>query len=241
MVTYYTVGGFVRDEILGVKSKDIDFAVEANSYEEMKEDILQKGMVIFQERPEYFAIRARHPTLGGADFTLCRKDGFYSDNRRPDSVEIGTIYDDLARRDFTINAIAKTEDGEYIDPHQGIIDINRRLLRCVGDTEDRFSEDPLRMLRAIRFHIVRGFNLTQEIDYLLRHSKFIRLLDTVPVERKYEELKKCFEYDTLETLEFLSDRPYLQIHLFENARLGLEPVIYAPVAQSAEATVSKAV
>src|SRR6187431_1537064 len=109
MINYYLVGGYVRDEILGVQSKDIDFAVEAKSYDAMKEDILRRGMTIFQERPQFFAIRARHPQMGGVDFTLCRKDGFYSDYRHPDDVRIGDIYDDLARRDFTVNAIARKE------------------------------------------------------------------------------------------------------------------------------------
>src|SRR4051812_40257540 len=184
---YYMVGGYVRDEILGVKSKDIDFAVEASSYEEMRDDILDKGLIIFQERPQYFSIRASHPIHGGVDFTLCRKDGFYSDSRRPDSVETGSIYDDLARRDFTVNAIAMREDGTYIDPHNGIQDINSMLLRCVGNTDDRFSEDPLRLLRAVRFHIVRGFTLDDEIDYVLYHSNYIDILKKVTLERVYEE------------------------------------------------------
>lgn len=230
---YYLVGGYVRDELLGIKSKDIDFAVEAYSYEEMKEDILVKGYKIFQERPQYFSIRGWHPDYGGVDFTLCRKDGFYSDSRRPDTVEIGTIYDDLARRDFTINAIAKTEDGGYIDPYYGRVDLENKLLLTVGDPYDRFTEDPLRILRAVRFHITKGFKIAGSIDKFFYDPRLINKIETLPVERIYEELKKCFEHDTWETLEFFSNHKYLSDSIFYgNKGLALVPFInHALVAQ----------
>ena len=225
MVTYYKVGGYVRDEILGVKSKDIDFAVEADSYEQMRDDIISKGMTIFQERPEFFSIRARHPKLGGVDYTLCRKDGFYSDNRHPDSVEIGTIYDDLARRDFTVNAIALSEDGHIIDPHNGVDDLNLRLLRCVGNTEQRFNEDPLRILRAMRFHIVRKFILSRDIRMAFLADELLLQLQTVSLERVYEELKKCFEHNSWATIQFFSVYTQLQQAIFRDMGLALTPRI----------------
>src|SRR5213078_1014330 len=95
--TYYEVGGAVRDELLGIpldKIKDIDFAVEAKSFEDMKNDLLSKGVEIFREEPNYFTIRGRIPVDStqwrcpgkAVDFVLCRKDGRYSDGRRPDEV-----------------------------------------------------------------------------------------------------------------------------------------------------------
>jgi len=215
MITYYKVGGCVRDELLGVRSKDIDFAVEAESYEAMRDDILSQGMVIFQERPEFFSIRARHPILGGVDYTLCRKEGFYSDNRHPDNVEVGTIYDDLARRDFTVNAIAKDENGYFIDPHGGSADLANNVLRCVGNTEQRFNEDPLRILRAVRFHIVRGFTLHRDIDNILYSNvEILNKLRTVSTERIYEELQKCFVHDSWGTLQFFRENFYLEKIIF---------------------------
>ena len=239
---YYIVSGFVRDELLGIKSKDIDFAVEAESYEAMKEDILSNGNIIFQERPEYFSIRARHPEYGGVDYTLCRKDGFYSDNRRPDSVEMGTIFDDLARRDFTVNAIAKQSGGAYIDPHNGRADLQDKLLRCVGIAQERFEEDPLRLLRAVRFHIVKGFQLDYAIDRELRGhgGGTLDKLVTLPIERVYEELYKCYVYDTWATMRFFNNHSQLANVIHLEMGLGLLPRIYAPVAQSVEAVVSKA-
>lgn len=223
MITYYKVGGCVRDELLGFKSKDIDYAVEAPSYESMRDDLINKGTIIWLEKPEYFAIRGKHPQFGDVDFVLCRKDGYYSDNRRPDSVEPGTIYDDLARRDFTINAIAQREDGTLIDPHNGRRDLERNMLRCVGNAEDRFDEDPLRMLRAVRFHIVRGFGLDDEINYrlVLDGDK----LQSLPLERVYEELYKCFHYDSWKTMQFFNQRPYLSNIIFKDMGLTLLPHI----------------
>lgn len=219
------VGGFVRDELLGIKSKDIDFAVEAPSYDAMKEDILSRGYTIFIEKPEFFTIRGKHPKYGGVDFVLCRKDGFYTDGRRPDSVEPGTIFDDLARRDFTVNAIAKTEDGNYIDPHEGLKDIAYLNLRCVGKAADRLSEDSLRILRALRFKITRKFAFDPELISSLRSERIASGLKTVAVERIYEELKKCYEHNTWNTITLL--RSYLAIEsvIFRDIGLSLTPVV----------------
>jgi len=225
MINYYKVGGCVRDELLGVRSKDIDFAVEADSYEAMRDDIIARGYTIFQERPEFLSIRARHTELGGVDFTLCRKEGFYSDNRHPDIVTVGSIYDDLARRDFTVNAIAKTEDGRYIDPHLGTVDLAHMTLKCVGSAKDRFTEDPLRILRAMRFNIIRGFKLNSEIEYMLYSYDTAYSLKTLPKERIYEELMKCFQHDSWATLKFLEEHPRILRVIFNEMGLGLVPTI----------------
>lgn len=204
MAKFYRVGGSVRDEFLGLKSKDIDFSVESESFDAMRQAVINRGGEIFIEKPEFLTIRGRLPEIGAADFVLCRKEGEYSDGRRPDHVEAGTIFDDLARRDFTVNAIAKDEDtGEIIDPHQGQRDIKIMLLKCVGKTEDRFEEDSLRMLRAIRFSITKGFKLSVHIESALKSEHFHKLLSNVSIERVREELFKCFKHDTLKTLELL--------------------------------------
>ena len=225
---FYKVGGCVRDSILGVPSKDVDYAVECSSYEEMKQAIIDRGGVIFLEQPLYNTIRAK---LGGeaADFVLTRKDGNYSDGRRPDFVEPGTIYDDLSRRDFTMNAIAIDEDGNCIDPYNGREDINKKLIRCVGDPKDRFSEDSLRLLRALRFHITKGFNLNHDIEIAFCYkSSYVDMLDNVSAERIAEELKRCFEYNTLATLDFFNRNLYLQTKVFsklKNAKIVLVPTL----------------
>jgi tRNA nucleotidyltransferase/poly(A) polymerase len=208
MIKIYEVGGSVRDFYLGVNSKDKDFCVEASSWEEMREYIYSISSKVFLEKPEYFTIRA-HVDGEAKDFVLARKDGAYSDGRRPDYVEAGTIFDDLARRDFTVNAIAiDAQTKEIIDPHGGFDDLNKRILRCVGNTRERFEEDTLRIIRAIRFKITKGFQFDEHIacnltdPVLSQHwADKIALLSE---DRIREELFKCFKHSTADSLDILS-------------------------------------
>ncbi len=145
-ITLYKVGGCVRDKIMGIAPKDIDFTVECSSFAEMEEYIKKEGGVIYQSKPEFLTIRAKVWGIN-ADFVCCRQEGNYSDGRRPDEVKIGTILQDLSRRDFSINSIAEkvvdgVDTGEYIDPYNGVGDIAKKIIRCVGKPEDRFNEDP---------------------------------------------------------------------------------------------------
>ena len=225
-VKLYVVGGPIRDELLGIQSKDIDYAVEAGSYEEMKQYLIDDGIQIFQERPQYFSLRGKHHTYGAVDFTLCRKDGFYSDGRRPDDCQLGTIYDDLARRDFTVNAIAKDVlTGEILDPYNGRQDLKDSKLKCVGNAEDRFKEDYLRILRALRFAIVKGFILDSYIDSCLKSYDIVQGLKKVSIERIYEEMTKCFEYDTYKTLNYMDHYDNIEFVIFEEMNLKLLPKI----------------
>lgn len=220
-IQFYKVGGAVRDQFLGVKSKDLDYAVEAPSFEAMRDFIADNGK-IFLEKPEFFTIRAK---VRGedADFVLCRKEHGYSDGRRPDAVTIGDIYDDLSRRDFTMNAIAiHTDEGAVIDPHGGVKDIERRLVRCVGRAADRFSEDSLRMIRAVRFAITKGFALDVEIQSALDSKVLLDKLENVSKERVREELNRCFKFNTLHTLYMFETFPRLRDVVFSDDTLWLE-------------------
>src|SRR5687768_11467708 len=107
-IRFFRVGGCVRDELLGIESKDIDFAVEADSFEAMRDAVHARCSKVFLETPEFLTIRGLDPDIGAVDFVLCRKDGPTKDGRRPEFVEPGTILDDLARRDFTVNADRKS-------------------------------------------------------------------------------------------------------------------------------------
>lgn len=222
----YEVGGSIRDRLLGIESSDIDYAVEAESYEAMRQGLLDLGYEFYLEKPEYFTIRAWHRDnfTRGYDFVLCRKESAYYDGRHPESVEVGTIYDDLARRDFTVNAIARDiETDEIIDPFNGQDDIANRTIRCVGSTEDRMNEDALRMIRAIRFAITKNMNLSSELIYFLdnNHSK---LLSQISIDRIREELSKCFKYDTYQTLRALHRFANIEAYLFGvNKQIWLLP------------------
>ena len=193
----FLVGGAVRDELMGMKSKDLDFVVVCPSFADMEAMLLEQGCKIFQSRPEFLVSRALHPTLGAVDFAVARTDGEYSDGRRPENTSVATsIEQDLSRRDFTINAIAKNvETGEIVDPFDGALDIRQRLIKCVGDPNDRIREDKLRAFRALRFSTTKRF----EIDSLLTLCIMSLLksdFNSVSTERIRDELEKMFAFNT---------------------------------------------
>lgn len=211
-IKFYEVGGAVRDEIMGTTSKDVDFAVEASSYEVMTKALLDLGFKIFQDKPEYFTIKAKVPPnhilrkrTDVADFVLCRKDSATGDGRRPDSVEPGTIFDDLARRDFTVNAIAKDPlTGDYVDPFNGKEDIENNLLRFVGDPKKRIEEDGLRVLRGYRFSITKDLRADEPTWEALRSREAATMLRKVSIERVWDELYKMFSHDSIASIELVS-------------------------------------
>ena len=206
MTKIFQVGGSVRDAILGVKSKDIDFAVEAESFDAMREVILARGGKIFLETPEFLTIRANVPELGSADYVLCRKDGAYSDGRRPESVTVGKISDDLARRDFTMNAMAIDMETKLgLDPHNGLADIVGKLISCVGDAKTRMEEDKLRAFRAVRFAVTKGFTIEAKTEDAIR-ALAPESFDAVSTERIREELLKMFTSDSYDSFDMLFNR-----------------------------------
>lgn len=207
-IKFFRVGGCVRDEILGIKSKDIDFAVEAPSFEAMRQAVEARCSKVFYDNDgepvggKFFTMRGIDPDFGPVDFVLCRKDGPSTDGRRPDFVEPGTLLEDLARRDFTVNAMAFSEDGSLIDPHGGQEDLDKMLLRFVGNPSERLMEDALRAFRAIRFSITKGFTMTRETDIAI--VKMVNSHFTaVSTERMRDELMKCFALSTGGTLNML--------------------------------------
>lgn len=224
-IRLFEVGGCVRDDLLGISSKDVDFAVEAHSFEHMRRHIEDRmGLKVFLVKEEFLTIRAGVPKghklrerCKDADFVLCRKDGPTFDGRRPEFVEPGTIFDDLSRRDFTINAIARcAETGELIDPHGGQDDLRLRRLDFVGDGEERIKEDALRILRGVRFSITKG--LTIDEPCLFNDH----IPESVSVERIRDELNKMLAHDTLATLRVMEDFPILRDSVFSRPGLSLE-------------------
>lgn len=218
-ITLYEIGGCVRDELLGVQSKDIDFAAEITGTDDKDEAFAFLGawmenhnFTIWQERPEYGCIRGKFPRGSiraglDADFVICRKDGPYSDGRHPDYVDLGTLHDDLARRDFSVNAMARPlgDVKTIIDPFDGKWDLQNGLLRFVGDPMQRLREDGLRALRAIRFMITKGFVMVAETRAALADPETATLLAGCHANRKREELERCFKHDSLATVRYLVD------------------------------------
>ena len=222
MAKFYKVGGCIRDKLLGRPCRDIDYSVEAKAYNEMVSEISARGMKIVYEMEPYLTVKASCKGIV-SDYVMCRKDGPYRDNRRPSEVQCGTLFDDLSRRDFTMNAIAEDENGHLIDPFGGVNDIRNKIIRCVGSV-DRLKEDALRLLRAIRFLItLSDFSLNKEIEDALHDPTFIDLLKNISEDRQRDELEKCFKHDTLKTLYILYKYPLIIQHIFNNTNLWLKP------------------
>ena len=221
----YVTGGTLRDRMLGLKPKDVDLSVEAPSFAVMLAEFEAMGGTVWQARPEFLTVRGKLPGVGDADFVMCRKEGFYSDGRHPDTVEPGTVLDDLARRDLTINAMAQdVNGGPLLDPFNGQADLAAGILRCVGSPLERFSEDSLRMVRVIRFAVRFGFAMEAETAKAMRDPALVALLDNCAVERIREEMYKAFRSDTLKTMELLSDFTVLRDRVFSRG-LWLAPTL----------------
>ena len=181
----YLVGGCVRDSILDVAQKDFDITTDAEPTQILK---------VFQE---YRVIETglKHGTVTvlinsvPLEITTYREDGNYSDNRRPDQVNfIKSLKEDLARRDFTMNAIAYNPATGFVDYFGGVEDIQRRVIRAVGDPDKRFREDSLRILRGLRFASVYGFGIETETAQAMLDLK--ALLKNISAERIAVELIK---------------------------------------------------
>jgi tRNA nucleotidyltransferase/poly(A) polymerase len=243
----FLVGGAVRDEIMGIKSKDWDFSVVLSEFnvrdarfwgltdfEFMRDRLVRRGFEVFVDTPEFFTLRARGPkgfTFAGVDFgnqtfdfVMARKESGYTDGRRPDAVEAGDLMDDLSRRDFTVNAIAKDRHGNLIDPFHGRKDIADGVIRAVGNAQDRLMEDALRGLRAVRFAVQKGFSIDREVQAVLMSSSFQTALSSISTERQREELEKGFKVDTMKMLRLLSSFG-LDSVLFNNTGLRLMPTM----------------
>lgn len=194
----YIVGGAVRDHLMGKISNDFDVCTDA-----LPNDVIN----IFSE---YRVIETgiKHGTVTvlsdgvPVEITTFRTESPYSDNRHPDSVNFTTdILSDLSRRDFTINAIAYSPFYGYIDPFKGINDINKRLIRCVGDPVKRFSEDSLRILRALRFSSTLDFDIDDAASSAIINK--INDLCHISKERIRDELLKLICGDRV--LRVMSD------------------------------------
>jgi len=201
----YIVGGCVRDILRGERPNDWDIATSAKPLE---------TKALF---PRTVDTGLKHGTVtvlfgqNRYEVTTYRIDGEYLDGRRPESVMFtGQINEDLSRRDFTINAIAYSPMRGFADPFNGRDDISRRIIKCVGEAECRFREDALRMLRAIRFSSVLGFDVDKKALETIEILK--SGLTQVSAERIREELGKllCGDYpEAVKMLETTGLLPYV--------------------------------
>jgi poly(A) polymerase len=185
----YLVGGLVRDVLLGAPvGKDLDFATDASPPETER--------LLASVRGKVFKIGEKFGTIGAVfdlvqvEVTTYRAEAYEPGSRKPAVFFRGQLNDDLARRDFTINAIAvDVESGEVRDPFGGQADLASGLIRAVGEAGERFREDPLRLLRAVRFASQLGFEMDPETAQAIRAAA--PALASISRERVRDELQKA--------------------------------------------------
>ena len=187
----YVVGGCVRDLILGREPQDWDITTDA------KPEEIQRFFPDSVYENEFGTVGVKtgsvDPRLAIVEITTFRKEERYSDFRHPDKIEFaGTIEEDLARRDFTINALAlgivEGMAQKLIDPFDGHGDLKKKLIRAVGEPKERFQEDALRLLRAVRFATELGFKIEEKTDLAIKESA--SLLKHIAQERTRDEFTK---------------------------------------------------
>jgi len=181
----FIVGGCVRDILSGKKPNDFDMTTSATPDEMLS---VFKGYKVIETG-------IKHGTLtvvsngNNLEITTYRTDGEYKDNRHPESVRFSrNIADDLSRRDFTVNAMAYSDDRGVVDLFGGQDDLRNKLIRCVGEPDKRFNEDGLRIMRALRFAATLGFEIEPKTAESIHKNR--ALLGNIAVERIFTEFKK---------------------------------------------------
>lgn len=175
----YLVGGYVRDYLLGVTSFDVDIATDA-----LPKDIHR---IFNSSKNNYGSVNIKVDKLN-VDITTFRKDLNYV-NRRPSKVVyINNLKDDLERRDFTINAICMNKNGKIIDLLNGCKDLDRRTIKMIGNIDVKLKEDPLRIMRAIRFACILDFKIEDELYEKIKEYSY--LVGDLSKERIKNELDK---------------------------------------------------
>ncbi len=182
----YFVGGCVRDYLINRTIKDID--ITTNATPDTVESLFDKTIDIGKKHGTIIVMIDDEQI----EVTTYRTETTYSDYRRPDEVNFtSSLEEDLKRRDFTVNAIAMTSDMSIMDPNNGQVDIERRLIQTVGDAEERFTEDALRMLRALRFSVQLQFDISE--DTLTAVKRYAHLIEHVSIERIVVEVIKMYK------------------------------------------------
>jgi poly(A) polymerase len=215
MPKLFKVGGCVRDGILGIDSKDIDFTFVLDNldqtveqgFQDMEKWMTDRNFQIFLSTPDMFTIRAKFPKGDVneglvADFVMARKETGYKPGTRQPILVLGTLEDDLIRRDFTLNAMAIADDGTLIDLFKGAEDLDSKILRTPLPAAQTMMDDPLRFLRALRFAITKGFTIHEDIFKAMEQPAILEKLEkVVSAERIRDEVFKMMKADTVKTLE----------------------------------------
>lgn len=215
----YIVGGFVRDYLLNRESLDIDITTNATPM-----DIKQIFNDIFIPKVEYGSVTVFYHNIR-FEITTFRKELTYINNRKPIEFEyIDDLKEDLIRRDFIINTICMNSSGEIIDLLNGKNDLDKKEINTVGNSYDKFREDSLRILRAIRFATILDFKLSDEVKKAIKLTK--GNLMTLSYQRKKDELDKIFSSSNasygVELLKELELDKELEIYNLSSIKLNVD-------------------
>ncbi|MAF79623.1 hypothetical protein CL629_00935 [bacterium] len=216
----YLVGGCVRDLVLDKDPKDWDIATDATP--EQIQELFEDSVYENEFGTVGVKTDSEDPALKVLEVTTFRKEGGYSDKRHPDEVKFAkTIEEDLTRRDFTINAMALdlVKAGELVDPHKGQDDLDSKLVRTVGRPDERFGEDALRLMRAVRFAVELEFEVEENTAGAV--AKLSDSLKDIAMERAQDELKKIIMSDgAARGVQMLEDLGLLK-HIIPELREGI--------------------
>lgn len=216
--TFSQVGGCVRDREmnrlfgLNLKVKDIDFVAVAHgtgtaeeAFAALVADVERRADKVWEVRPQFFTVRAR--VFGeDTDVVMARKEWYDKKSRKPVRVEIGTLLEDLQRRDFRLNAMTVDADGNLFDPLNGLQDLKDGVLETPLDPAETMFQDPLRALRAWRFTVMKGFHVSDRLmDFFHdRHRGLLREMKLkVKMDRFHGEMNRAFAHDTVKALDEL--------------------------------------
>jgi tRNA nucleotidyltransferase (CCA-adding enzyme) len=218
----YEVGGAVRDSLLGLPNDDIDLMVAATSLGEVPDVPNTSKLEVGAAYGVLVFVRGDEKI----DVALPRRDVAYGETRTDCEVEFTDPVEDLSRRDFTVNALARNlKTGELLDPFDGQRDLDRKVIRAVGNPLERFREDPLRVLRAFRFAARLGFEIDPETLAACSAADLLRRLEEeISWERKREEVLKMVKtaktrFDLTRVLRLMEETGVLRVVLPEVSRL----------------------
>ena len=200
----YVVGGYVRNKLLGITSRDVDICTNA-----LPKDIIKIFKLKKDTKNNYGSINIVSKKYN-LDITTYRKESKY-DEHKPVNLEfIKDIDKNLDRRDFTVNAILLNSKNEIIDKYNGINDLKNKVLKCKGNTKTKLKTDPLRILRALRFSIIYNLKMDIEIINFIKNNK--NLIKNISYFRRKEELDKIFtSKNKLKGLKLLKELKLLDV------------------------------
>jgi len=224
-VEFYLAGGAVRDLLMGKQPKDSDFVMLTElSMEQIQDRIVAQGDVIYQYKPEFQILLCR---IGGenVDLVFPREESGYSDGRHPDSTQRAKdLKTDSTRRDFTMNSMFMDKNGVVLDYQNGLEDLQNCMVKAVGNPEDRFKEDPLRILRAIRFASTMGFDIDEGTYEAMRLNTNLLCNPSVSVDRIKTEMNKAFLGNPFRTMLYIDAMDLMPIYRMRDEDMRIELV-----------------